>query len=87
MEKLTKKDKEYLLKIGYRPEDFRQIEEAEYKYYLDYEKRITVDEAIKKLGREGWLSGIGRACFHASSVRDCKRGKCIVYINSDTFEK
>lgn len=87
MAKLTKKDKECLLKIGYLREDLKQIEDAKYKYHLDYEKEISEQEAIEKLGRECWLSGIGRACYHASSVRQCKRGNHTIDIDSDTFGK
>ena len=35
MAKLTKKDKEFLKKIGYLEEDFNQIEKANYKYYIE----------------------------------------------------
>lgn len=87
MAKLTKKDKEFLKKIGYLEEDFNQIEKANYKYYIEYNQRISEEEALKKLGRDRWLSGICRACFHASAVRECKRGSETIYIKSDTFDK
>lgn len=87
MVKLTKKDKEFLKKIGYLDMDFSYIEKANYKYYLENNQRISEEEALKKLGRECWLSGIGRACFHASAASDCKRGSKIIYIDSDTFDK
>lgn len=87
MVELTKKDKVYLQSIGYLKTDFTQIEGANYKYYAEGNQKISEEEAIKKLGRECWLSGIGRACFHASSVRICKSGLEIVYIASDTFDK
>lgn len=87
MAKLTKQDKEFLKKIGYLEEDFNQIEKANYKYYIEYNQRISEEEVLKKLGRDRWLSGIGRACFHASAVRECKRGSEIIYINSDAFDK
>lgn len=87
MVELTKKDKVYLQSIGYLKTDFTQIEGANYKYYAEGNQKISEKEAIKKLGRECWLSGIGRACFHASSVRICKSGSEIVYIASDTFDK
>lgn len=35
MGKLTKKDKEFLKKIGYLEMDFNQIEKANYKYYTE----------------------------------------------------
>lgn len=87
MVKLTKKDKEFLKKIGYLEMDFNQMEKANYKYYTEDNQRIGEKEALKKLGRDRWLSGIGRACFHASAVRECKRGSKTIYINSDTFGK
>lgn len=55
MRKLTKKDKEFLKKIGYLEEDFNQIEEANYKYYTEDDQRISEEEALKKLGRDRWL--------------------------------
>lgn len=87
MVKLTKKDKVYLQSIGYLKTDFTQIEGVNYRYYAEGNREISEEEAIKKLGRECWLSGIGGACFHASSVRICKSGSEIVYIVSDTFDK
>lgn len=87
MVKLTKKDKEFLKKIGYLEMDFNQIEKANYKYYIEYNQRISEEEALKKLGRNRWLSGVGRACFHTSAVRECKRGSETIYIKSDTFDK
>lgn len=41
MAKLTKKDKEFLKKIGYLEEDFNQIEKANYKYYIEDDQRIA----------------------------------------------
>lgn len=87
MVKLTKKDKVYLQSIGYLKTDFTQIEGANYKYYAEGDQKISKEEALKKLGRDRWLSGIGRACFHASAVRECKRGSETIYIKSDTFDK
>lgn len=87
MVKLAKKDKVYLQSIGYLKTDFTQIKGANYKYYAEGNQKISEEEAIKKLGRECWLSGIGGACFHASSVRNCKCGSEIIYITSDTFDK
>lgn len=87
MAKLKKKDKAFLKNIGYLEEDFNQIEKANYKYYIEYNQRISEEEALKKLGRDRWLTGIGRACFHASAVRECKHGSETIYIKSDTFDK
>ena len=51
MVKLTKKDKEFLKKIGYLEDDFSQIEKTNYKYYTEDNQRIGEKEALKKLGR------------------------------------
>lgn len=45
MAKLTKKDKEFLKKIGYLEEDFNQIEKANYKYTL----KMIRESARRKL--------------------------------------
>lgn len=75
--KLTNKDKNYLLSIGYTNEDFTAIEDAtkNIKYELFFMKenkahiRLTQKQSIGMLGRETFLSGIGRATFHNSAVR------------------
>lgn len=74
---LTNKDKNYLLSIGYNNEDFTAIEDAtkNIKYELFFMKenkthiRLSQKQAIGMLGRENFLSGIGRATFHNSAVR------------------
>lgn len=73
--KLTNKDKNYLLSIGYGNDDFSIIEET--VRFIRYELigipdiRISKDKAIKILGRELFISGIGRATFHGSAIRRC----------------
>lgn len=81
--KLTNKDKKYLLSIGYKNEDFTAIEDAtkNIKYELFFTKfalisisaspkiNISQKQVIGVLGRETFLSGIGRATFHNSAVR------------------
>lgn len=37
--------------------------------YADDEEPITREEAIKLLGRENFLSGVARSCFHYTAVR------------------
>ena len=73
--KLTNKDKKYLLSIGYENDDFSIIEET--VRFIRYELlgipdiRISKDKAIKLLGRELFINGIGRATFHGSAIRRC----------------
>ena len=70
--KLTNKDKNYLISIGYTNEDFAVIENASISYELfinDISIKINQKEIVKILGRNNFLSGIGRATFHASAIR------------------
>ena len=78
--KLTNKDKNYLLSIGYKNEDFTAIEDVtkNIKYSLHFtcskaEIKLNQKQAIGMLGRETFLSGIGRATFHNSAVRTIER--------------
>jgi hypothetical protein len=76
--KLTNKDKKYLISIGYNTEDFSVIEETtkHIKYELlpngnksKYTFRLNQKEVIEILGRDVFISGLGRATFHGSAVR------------------
>jgi hypothetical protein len=76
--KLTNKDKNYLSSIGYRADDFDVIERNSKHIKCDLitrntdrnvEFRITQKQAIKLLGRETFLSGLGRATFHDTAFR------------------
>lgn len=73
--KLTNKDKNYLLSIGYIDEEFVVIENTTIRYELiinDVSIKINQKEIIKILDRNNFLSGIGRATFHASAMRHIK---------------
>ena len=76
---LQPKDINLLINWGYRKSDIPQIQEAIYKSdYTQYElqapykeiKKLTAEEAYKKLGNEQFLSGIGRSAFHWSASRE-----------------
>jgi ABC-type branched-subunit amino acid transport system ATPase component len=70
--KLTNKDKDYLISIGYINEDFAVIENTTIRYELvinDVSIKINQREIVKILGRNNFLTGIGRATFHASAMR------------------
>ena len=81
-------------------EDLPQIEEAAdvtkyslIKYEEDNwrgkydEKRISRTEAIRILGRKGWLSGLSRAAFHMSAVRNLDDMRSQVYFDSRNLFK
>lgn len=76
--KLTNKDKDYLLSIGYLNEDLHIIEftikRMRYEMFFTTKKeipaiRLTQKQVIGMLGRETFLSGAGRATFHSTAVR------------------
>jgi len=87
---LSKRDKTYLMKIGYLSSDMPYIEAAvgsmKYEYWKKHgEEKIDRERAIALVGKQAWLSGIGRACFHASAVRETKglhKGRSQVYFDN-----
>jgi hypothetical protein len=93
--KLTNKDKKYLLSIGYAENDFEQIGNiAKYTKYEMFTKedesivtRITQKKAIELLGRNTFLSGLGRTAFHRSAVRYNDDDNICVMFDSDKFFK
>lgn len=93
--KLTNKDKKYLLSIGYTENDFEQIGNiAKYTKYEMFTKedesivtRITQRECIKLLGRNTFLSGLGRTAFHQSAVRFNNDDTiCVLFDSSKIFK-
>lgn len=81
-------------------EDLPQIEEAAdvtkyslIKYKEDNwrgkydEKRISKTEAIRILGREGWLSGLSRSAFHWMATRELDDNRSQVYFDSSKLFK
>ena len=91
--KLTNKDKEYLLSIGYTENDFEQISNiAKYTKYEMFTKedesivtRITQRECIKLIGRNTFLSGLGRTAFDRSAVRFYDVGTIYVGFDGNNF--
>lgn len=75
---LTKSDKEILLKIGYKENNLKQIQDAidvsTFSLYeagtYNKETVISAEEAYELLGQGVFLSGISRSAFHWSSVRE-----------------
>jgi hypothetical protein len=94
--KLTSEDKKLLIKWGFPESDFAQIEEAFAKTKTSYEllsddeknddKKISREEALEILGRETYLSGIGRSAFHCTSVRENEKGQKVYFNSRKLFE-
>lgn len=79
---LTEKDKALFLSKGYTEIDLPQLQDAVNEVRLtlingDNEQHITKRDAIRILGRETFLSGIGRSAFHSSCIRDSSDGQSI----------
>lgn len=87
---LTNKDRAYLLSINQNAQDFPQMERAMEvtKYELtdaDGRKtirRISRTEAVRLLGREGWLNGLARSAFHWTALRQTTNCKGYVLFDS-----
>lgn len=88
---LTKKDKKQLLKWGYTEEDFAQIERCLKEVRIesfsrkDHWKPISAETALKMIGRTEFLSGISRAAFHTSAMRDGKNKYARLYFEFDPY--
>lgn len=87
--KLTVADKELLKKWGYPEKDFEQIEMATEAKCTTYEmngEKISATKAIEVLGREAYLSGIGRSAFHFTSFRENDNGQGVHFNSSKLFK-
>lgn len=80
--KLNKEEEKILIDWGYSQENIQQIKELRYKFTLcqknGMEEKISLEKAKNILSKQDFLSGIGRASFHCSAIRDTENGK--VYI-------
>lgn len=86
--KLTKTDKEMLLCIGVREEDFAQIQEVMQVRYTSYElngEKISRDKAIEILGRKKFLAGLSRSAFHYTAVSIADSGERVYFDSSKYF--
>ena len=87
---ITKEEKMYLERCGYGRKDFAQIQEATRRDKTTYEMDgapITRDEAVTRLGRLDYLSGIARSAFHFTAMRITEDGKVILFDSSSLFGK
>ena len=89
--KLTKNDKETLLRIGYLEQDLEQIEEGINTGTITHCKRvlgtrkykehkISIRTALKYVSREQFLASCGRASFHWNTSDEIQ--KCSESSNS-----
>lgn len=88
--KITKEEKMYLERCGYGRKDFAQIQEATRRDKTTYEMDgapVTRDEAVTRLGRLDYLSGIARSAFHFTAMRITEDGKVILFDSSRLFGK
>lgn len=84
--KLTTEDKKYLKTNGYLDKDMAQIEDAIGKtIYEINDIRVSASEACEILGREKFLSGIGRSAFHWSAARDTGDGATVYFDSRRLF--
>lgn len=88
--KITKEDKMYLERCRFGRKDLAQIQEATRRDKTTYEMDgapITREEAIARLGRLDYLSGIDRSAFHFTAMRTAADGKVILFDSSRLFGK
>ena len=87
--KLNNDDKIWLLELNHTEEDFWQIEQALNvnitKYKIDGIP-ISRNEAIRRLGRKQFISGISRSAFHYSAARETADGKVVLFDSSRLFK-
>lgn len=88
--KITKEEKMYLERCGYSKKDLAQIREATRRDKTTYEmdgNLISREEAIARLGRLVYLSGVARSAFHFTAMRIAEDGKVIRFDSSRLFGK
>lgn len=83
--KFTEADKTQLAEWGYSESNIKQIEEAAKRNNTIYSmggQRISREEAITRLGRKDFLSGLSRSAFHFTASRMTPDGKYISFDSS-----
>lgn len=91
--KLTPDDKRLLRSWGYLEQDMEQISEAirktTYTAYIADSTRgkgISADAAVSILGRETFLSGIGRSAFHFTALRENDEHTRVLFNSHKLFQ-
>lgn len=85
--KLTKKEKEILLDIGYPIEDVNYIETGKFTFEDKNNNKLTQKKTRELLSNRDFLSGLGRARFHMSAVRHSELHKDLVYFRCLNWNK
>lgn len=85
---LTSKDEEYFLGMGYLKKDLNQIRAAYGIINCENAlgRRISYGEAMATLGRESFLSGIARAAFHSTAMREGSDGTRVFFDATEFFK-
>ncbi|MBQ9340050.1 MAG: hypothetical protein IJS13_06940 [Paludibacteraceae bacterium] len=84
---LNSSQKEELRRLGYLDRDIAEIglalDAGEFSFTNEKtHTRISAETAKTKLGTTAFLSGIGRACFHATAMRgDESKGMIFIHRN------
>lgn len=81
---LTLQERKRLGERLFSKNDIIEIERAakKTKYAIadgDGELPISRDQAIRLLGREGWLSGLCRSAFHINARRTAPGGETVLF--------
>lgn len=89
--KLSADDKQYLIGCGYLEQDIPQIEKVisviKYTEIKDGKrKRVPRKYVLENMKRADWLSGVGRATFHWTAMRETNGGASIYFDASKHFE-
>ena len=73
-----------ILSMGYEETDLQQIEEVQNAIKLTDEKDkiIGKKKAISMIGLKEYLSGLARAAFHWTSLRETEDKKRFVYFDA-----
>ena len=85
--KLTKEDKEWLTEHRFSDDDIFEISYAITKttYKDEYGFDLSIDEVIRRMGREAWLKAIGRSAFYVNATGYDLQGHPIKFF-SKVFE-
>ncbi len=88
---LTKEDREMLLSMGYSKNDVIQINYVVARIEIrridgNTQQTITSKDARALLGRERFLSGLGRSSFHYTATRTTPEGISVQFDASRVFK-
>jgi len=87
--KLSHRDKLNLMRWGYTPNKFKQIEDAtnEGIFMNKKSREISWQTAQRYLGSAGFLKGISDAAFNWTAKEENEKNKQLVYFNFSKYFK